>query len=107
MLQDLSSICSSRSSIAPGASSLRSYGTSFTSLVPESENYNYELAQLQLQYQISQESLWMEQEFSSQQQLLFDRERAAMEAHHQSELEAVRCQVSEGSGKGKGKSHKM
>ena len=96
-----------RSSIVPGASSLRSYGTSFTSLVPESKNYNYELARLQLQYRVSQESLRMEREFSSQQQALFDRERAATEARHQAELEAVRRQVSEGSGKGKGKSRKL
>lgn len=96
-----------RSSIAPGAPSLRSYGTSFTSLVPESENYSYELARLQLQYRVSQESLRMEREFSSQQQALFDRERAATEARHQAELEAVRRQVSEGSGKGKGKSRKL
>ena len=93
------------SMIAPSSSfsSAPSYAsTSFVSLAPNSQGYNYELARLQFQYRLSEENLRMEREFSASQRDMFECKRKDMEACHELELESIRRQNSGGtSGKGK------
>ena len=93
------------SMIAPSGSfsSAPSYAsTSFVSLAPDSQGYNYELAHLQFQYRLSKENLRMEHKFSASQRDMFERERKDMEARHELELESV-CRQHSGGTSGKGK----
>ena len=96
------------SMIAPSSSfsSAPSYAlTSFVSLAPNSQGYNYKLAHLQFQYCVSKENLQMEREFSASQRDMFKRNRKDMEARHELELEAIHRQHSGGTS-GKGKQHR-
>jgi hypothetical protein len=85
----------------PSTSSFQSYATtSFTSLVPNSEQYHSEIDRLRMYYRRSQEALRLEQEFTESQRAFYEQNLVAQEAKHQRELEDVRRQYSsEGKGK--------
>lgn len=66
---------------------------SFTSLVPATADYNFELERLKLEYRRSEESLRLERAHAEAQQALFNRERAEQEARHRQELDHARQEV--------------
>ena len=86
----------------PSTASLASYATSsFSSISPDSPEYPYELERLRIQYRASEESLRIECERNIAEQELFQRERAAREAHHRDELNAIRREYGSDQSKGK------
>lgn len=78
----------------PSTQSVNTYSSgSFTSLVPSSADYNFELERLQIEFKRSQDSLHMEREHAEAQRRLFERARAEQEARHRQELEDLRRQL--------------
>jgi hypothetical protein len=87
--------------VGPSAQSIRTYSSSYSSLVPDTADYNYEFERLQLEYRSSQERLRLEQAHNDAQARLFERERLETSVRHERELENLRRQILPDGGKGK------
>jgi ABC-type phosphonate transport system ATPase subunit len=87
----------------PSTLSVGTYSSSFSSLIPSTPEYHFELERLRLSYKKAQEDLRAERDHAEAQRRLFDLERTELEARHQEELNELRRQLSSSSMKGKGK----
>jgi hypothetical protein len=89
----------------PSSTSLHTYSSSFSSLVPDTAAYNYEFERLRLEYKRSEENLRLEREHAESQRKLFERDREERERHYQAELATLRREL-EKSGRSAGEDKK-